>query len=510
MDIHYLEYLFEPRSVAVIGASNQPSSVGTKVFDNLLQSFTGKLYPANPKHKEIAGNPCFASVKEINQPVDLAVIVTPAATVPQIMAECGTKHIPYAVIISAGFSETNEAGRNPQGSQAALSHTAAMIGPDEVFSAVLHQTGTLRVMTIEQLFSAAKVFSDHRHIQDNRLFIITNGGGAGVIAADRAADLGITLANHNPIDILGDATPARYQEVITACLNEKSCDGLLVILVPVAMSQPLEVAQQIVKLNEQTDKPILVCWIGQKQIESLQELFIKNKIPCFTTPEAAIDAFFYLASYQSQQQFLQQAFEPTPHRSPINISEARSIIDASTQEHRTVLTALESKALLKAFGIPVTQTIAAQSIEDAITAAKRLGFPLVMKIHSPDITHKQDVGGVRLNITQPNQVAEIYKQMLNEVKEKCPHAKILGITLKPVYKTPYDRELIVGISSNPVFGPTISFGAGGTAVEIWHDYAIALPPLNSFITHDLIQRTRVSKLLAKFRHMPAANLAAIQ
>ena len=643
MDTHGLEHLFEPRSVAVIGASTQPSSVGTKVFSNLRQSFTGKLYPVNPKYKEIEGKPCFASVKDIPQPVDLAVIVTPAATVPQIMAECGTKHIPYAVIISAGFSETNEAGhaleqqiieqakkhhirfvgpnclgimrsnlglnatfsnnsatngklafvsqsgalcaaildwaakeqigfstmvslgngadinfselldylahdkqtdcillyiegirqssrfitslraatrlkpvialkagRNPQGSQAALSHTAAMIGSDEVFSAVLHQTGTLRVMTIEQLFSAAKVFSDHHRIQNDRLFIVTNGGGAGVIAADRAADLGIKLENHNPIDILGDATPARYQEVITTCLNKKNCDGLLVILVPVAMSQPLEVAQQIVKLNEQTDKPILVCWMGQKQIESSQGLFIKNKIPCFNTPEAAIDAFFYLASYQKQQQFLQKASELIPNFNHSNISEARSIINTAIQEHRTVLTAFESKAILKAFGIPVTQTLAVQSAANAVTAAKKLRFPIVMKINSPDITHKKDVGGVRLNIIETDKIAEIYMQMINEVKKKCPHAKILGVTLEPMYKTPYDRELIVGISSDPVFGPTISFGAGGTAVEVWRDYAIALPPLNTFLAYDLIRRTRVSKLLEKFRHMPAANLEAIQ
>lgn len=655
MSEHYLSRLFEPRSIAVIGASNQSASVGTKVFNNLLQSFAGKLYPVNPKYKEIQGNPCFTSVKDINQPIDLAVIVTPANTVPQIIAECGTKQISYAVIISAGFSETDEtgnaleqqiieharkhhirfvgpnclgimrsniglnatfsnnfaangklafvsqsgalcaaildwataekfgfstvvslgngadinfsevldylaldnqtdgillyieglrhassfvanlraatrlkpviamkAGRNLQGSQAALSHTAAMMGSDEVFTAALHQTGTIRIMSTEQLFSAIKVFSSHHCAPGNRLLIVTNGGGAGVIAADHATDLAIELPKataesssnhrlrHNPIDILGDATPTRYHEVITTCLNEENYDGLLVILVPVAMSQPLEVAQQLVKLNEQTDMPVLACWMGKRQVKSSRELFIKNNIPCFATPEAAIDAFFYLASYHSKQQFLQKASEPTVYQDPIDTTSAYSIINTAISKHRTLLTTIESKAILKAFGIPTTQTIAAQSVEDALAAAKLVGFPIAMKINSPDITHKKDVGGVKLNITQVDEVAKTYIQMINEVKKKCPQAKILGVTIEPMYKTPYDRELIVGISHDLVFGPIISFGAGGTAVEIWRDYAMALPPLNSFLAYDLIQRTRVSKLLAEFRHMPAANLTVIQ
>lgn len=663
MAIHYLDKLFNPKSIAVIGASDKPLSVGAKVFNNLLQGgFAGEIYPVNPKHKELQGKRCYSSIADIDATIDLAVIVTPAVTVPNVMTECGAKNIRQVIILSAGFSEIKgegeqleqkvveiahqfhmrfigpnclgvmrpsiglnatfenspilpgnlafvsqsgalcaaildwaveeeigfstlvslgnsadidfgeildylaldsktdcillyiegirharsfmsglraasclkpviaiKAGRSSQGTRAAISHTGAMIGADDVFDAALRRAGVVRVMSIKQLFSAAEVFSSKHRTKGNKLTVITNGGGAGVMAADHASDLNIPLpelaattttnfnsalpnhwSHHNPIDILGDATPQRYQKVMEACLQDVNCDGLLTILIPVSMSQPLKVAEQLVTLSQNTDKPILACWMGREQVTSSWELFAKHHVPYFSTPETAVEAFSYLANYQQNQQLLLQVPDPIADSSPSDIAGAQLIIDSAAVEHRKVLTTIESKAILKAFGIPITQTVTAETATEALIAAESLGFPVVMKINSPDITHKQDVGGVQLNITNAEAVGTFFNQIIANAKKKQPDAKILGVTIERMYKTPNDRELMIGVLQDPVFGPTINFGAGGSLVEIMQDRAIALPPLNQYLAKNLIARTRIAKLLGEFRNKPAVNLQAIE
>lgn len=659
---HKLDNLFAPRSIAVIGATDKANSVGRKVFKNLLQgNFVGKIYAVNPKHKEVQSQPCFSSVKKIDQSVDLVVITTPAKTVPAILRECGEKYVYAAIVISAGFSETGQlgkeleqtivetarryhirlmgpnclglmrpsikinatfdnnvalpgdlafvsqsgalsasildwavkkhigfsaivslgngadvdfgdvldyltsdpetksillyiegihntqrfmsalraaarvkpviaikAGRHPQGSRAALSHTGALIGDDDVFDSALRRAGALRVFTIEELFLATKVLSSNYRVKGNRLMIISNGGGAGVMAADRAAELSITLPtlnettlsalNHvlpaqwshqNPVDIIGDATPQRYHAALDICAKDDEIDGILTLLVPVAMSRPLKVARQVVQDAKQYNKPILACWMGERQVKSSWKLFETHNMLYFDTPEKAVVAFSYLADYQRNQQLLLQPIEPFSLHPKPDIAKARLIVESALAEHRTVLTTIESKAILTAFLIPVTQAINTCSSDEAINIAKSFGFPVVMKINSHDISHKQDIGGVFLNINSVESVCNTFAELIANAKKYQPDAKILGVTVEPMCKNLSDRELMIGVMHDKVFGPVISFGAGGTLVEIMKDRALALPPLNPLIARQLIDQTRIVKLLGEFRHMPAVNLEKI-
>ena len=415
-------------------------------------------------------------------------------------------------------------GRQVQGMRAAHSHTGALVGSDDVFDAALRRAGAVRVMSIEELFSAVHVFSSPKRTQGNKLAIITNGGGAGVLAADRAAELNISLStlnkkmltaldkvlpkawsHQNPIDILGDATPQRYHDAIQICSQDNNIDGLLIILTPVAMTDPLSVAQQIILDTEQNIKPILVCWMGGAHVQQSKKLFSKHQIPYFDTPERAVEAFFYLSEYQRNQTLLQQVPSSTPFSFQSDIDAATSIFHTVMSEKRTILTTIESKKILNAFGITTTHPIAVSSSKEALAAAKSIKFPLVMKINSPDITHKQDVNGVRLNIRDLESVEKTFNQLVADAKHYKPTANILGVTLEPMLQTINDRELMLGVIQDKVFGPAISLGIGGSLVEVIQDIAIALPPLNSIIIKQLIERTHLAKLLAPFRNKVAAN-----
>jgi len=419
-------------------------------------------------------------------------------------------------------------GVNHQGSRAALSHTGAIIGNDDVFDAALKHAGVVRVGTIDELFSAAEILSSrHYQVKGNRLIIITNGGGAGVMAADHASKLNVSLpelsqktieslnkvlpkqwSHHNPVDIIGDATPERYHVALDICSKE-SVDGVLSILVPVAMSDPIKVAKQIIRDSKHSEKLILACWMGEKQVRSSWKLFDKHKIAFFNTPEKAISAFSYLADYYYNQQLLLQIPKPFSPEVQPDIAVAHSIIELALKENRNILTTIESKKILKAFLIPVTEVEEAKTTEEAITIGRDMGFPLVMKINSPDISHKQEANGVVLNITNEQTVQETFNKLMDSAKKIFPNAHILGVTLEPMIKGPYDRELMIGVINDKVFGPVISFGAGGTFVEINKDRALALPPLNKFLAERLIARTKIAKALKKFRNMPAISMDAI-
>lgn len=654
MGQHYLKNLFSPKSIAVIGASDRADSVGMKVFKNLLQSgYKGKLYPVNPKHQSVQGETCYASLSDIKKPVDLAMIATPAKTLPALMETCGSVKTHMAVVLTSGFSEEGDAGKaleqsflekakshhihilgpnclgimrphvkmnatfdnstalpgsialvsqsgaiaagimdwaasrqigfstmislgnaadigfgeildylavdpltksillyiegvrhtrhfmsalraaarmkpviaikagkNSQGARAALSHTGALIGNDDVFDMALRRAGAVRVMTIEDLFAASEILSSPKKVNGNRLMIITNGGGAGVMAADRAHDLNIELpalndslkeklnavlpnqwSHQNPIDIIGDATPERYHQTIDLCQQEE-VDGILTLLVPVSMSDPLQVAKQVIKDSKKTDKFLLTSWIGENQVKSSWDLFAQHHIPCFSTPEKAVEAFSYLANYYANQRFLMQVPASFSLRSQPDLTACRNIINAALADKRNVLSARETKNILKAFGIPVSEMMVARTAEEAVTVAKQIGFPVVMKIDSPDITHKSDVQGVRLGLTSEEEVKTAFSTMMKAVKTAQPEAKILGVTVEQQCQSANDRELLIGIMHDKVFGPVITFGAGGTYVEIMHDRSLALPPLNRFIAENMIARTRIAKTLNAFRGKP--------
>jgi len=420
-------------------------------------------------------------------------------------------------------------GRHDAGSRAVLSHTGALVGSDDVFDAALRRAGVVRVESIGGLFSAARSLASHHSYSGNRLAIITNGGGPGVMAIDRAVDLGVSIASlsaetverlnqvlpaiwshNNPVDIIGDATPQRYRDAVSLCMEDSGVDGALVILTPQAMTQPLEVAQSLVEAAGTFRKPLLTCWMGDSQIMDGRTLFAQAGIPSFRTPEAAVEAYSYITAYYRNQRLLAQAPEPLAHHDVPDVEGARMVIESVLAERRTVLSEMESKALLSAFHIPVAKTVVARSPNEALLLAEEFGFPVAMKINSPDITHKSDAGGVKLNLMNAAAVRAAYNEIIEEVKTIRPDARVDGIAVQPMVLKPNGRELMVGVISDPLFGPVISFGAGGTAVEVLGDRTIALPPLNGLLVRELISGTRIAKLLGSFRHMPPVQMEALE
>jgi len=420
-------------------------------------------------------------------------------------------------------------GRHEAGSKAAMSHTASLVGSDDAFDAAVRRAGVVRVKTVTELFSAAKALSCGFHPSGNRLAIVTNGGGPGVMATDRASDLGLVMANlsdttmerlnqvlppnwshGNPVDVIGDAQVDRYQHAVTACLEDPNVDGVLTILTPQAMTKPLEAAQAVIALSNQYKKPLLTCWMGEAQVADSRKAFATARTPNFRTPEPAVEVFSYLSEYYKNQKLLKQMPGPLSDHLAPDVEGARMVIEGALLDKRKVLSEMESKALLSAFHIPVAQTMVAHSPNEALLIAQQLGFPVAMKVNSRDISHKSDAGGVMLNLENAQAVRAAYHEITENVKRNRPDAHMEGISIQPMIIKPNGRELMVGVINDPVFGPVITFGAGGTMVEIMGDRSVTLPPLNTFLVKDLIQGTRISKLLGAFRHMPAADMAALE
>lgn len=420
-------------------------------------------------------------------------------------------------------------GRHAVGAKASLSHTSALVGVDNVFNAAVSRVGAVRVQTVTQLFTAAKALSLGFCPFGSRLAIVTNGGGPGVMAADRAADLGLTVvpltdttlqyldqhlpshwSHSNPVDVIGDAGADRYYHAVKACLSDENVDGVLTILTPQAMTAPLESAQALIELSGKQCKPLLACWMGETQVAAAREAFAKTRIPHFRTPEPAVEVFSHLSAYYRNQQLLRQMPGPLSHHLEPEVESARLIVEGAMQERRKVLTQMESKAVLAAFHIPVAQTMLARSPHEALIIAQQLGFPVAMKVNSPDITHKSDVGGVLLNLKTAHEVLATYPHLLDTVRGKRPNSKLDGVSIEPMILKPNGRELMIGVTSDPVFGPVITFGSGGTEVEIKSTPVVALPPLNKFLTQELIRESNIARLLEAFRQMPPANLEALE
>jgi len=662
-DRHYLSPLFEPAAVAVIGASEEPGSVGEVLVQNILAAgYAGELFAVNPRHETVHGIRCYPNIADVPRRVDLAVIATPAATVPDVIAQCGSAGVHAAVVITAGFSETGAAGaklerallesarrnrlrvlgpsclglmrpalglnatfaqesalpgslglvsqsgavctamldwarpnglgfssvislggstdldfgeivdylvtdpktehillyvegvrnarrfvsglraaarvkpvivmkvgRHPVGSRAASSHTGAIVGMDDVFDAVVKRAGVIRVGSVGQLVAAAQALAARVRPQGERLAIVTNGGGPGVMAADRAADLGIPLAplaqqtidslkpvlpenwsHGNPLDLIGDAGTERYRAAVAACLADPNVDGLLAILSPQAMTKPVDAARAVIESAHESSKPVLACWMGEERVAEARALLSSAGIPVFRTPEPAIETFAYVSAFYRNQRALLQVPGPRTEGPAPDLEAARMIGETALSERRTVLTEMESKALLAAFGIPVAKTVVARSAHEAMLVAEEMGYPVVLKVDSPDVTHKSDVDGVRLGLHNAQAVRSAYQEIIEAVGRKRANARISGISVQPMVTRPNARELMVGVMRDPVFGPAIVFGAGGTTVEVLHDRAVALPPLNAFLVEDMIRGTRVSMLLGAYRNLPPANRPAIE
>ena len=429
-----------------------------------------------------------------------------------------------------------KSGRHAAGAAAALSHTGALAGADHAYQAAFRRAGILRVREMSELFSAAELLASVPKLPGERLAIITNGGGAGVLAADRLSDLGGELAklspatiaaldrilpatwsHRDPVDIIGDADAARFSAALDAVIGDPGVDAALVINCPTALNPSLEAAKAVTgvvgrRLSEgEPVKPVLTAWLGATAAESSRAHFAASSIPTFDTPADAIEGFAHLARYSRAQTEL-MATPPLVSQTGLDDARVRAIIAGARSAGREVLSEHEGKAIIEAYGIPVASTAIAKSPEEA----ERLSAPLiaahgacVIKILSPDISHKSDVGGVRLDLETPAQVRDAASLMLSRIAAIGKTARIEGFTIEPMIRRPEAQELLLGLSVDPTFGPLITFGAGGIAVEVLKDVAHALPPLDPNLARDLMRQTRIWPLLQGYRDRPPADIDAV-
>ena len=422
-----------------------------------------------------------------------------------------------------------KAGRNEAGNKLALTHSATIVGSDDVFDAALRRAGAVRVQSFVQLFSAAKCLASRYRPTGRRLGIISNGGGPGVLAADWVSELELQLgvlseasqAELLPllppkadlrglVDLSEDAKPEHYKLALSKALSDRQMDGVLVICAPKPGQDALGMAQAVVDCKAQVHKPLIVCWMGDSSVGGARELLAKARIPSFRTPEAAVGAFGNIASYYQNQLLLQQTPPPLTEMAKPDVEGARLLIEGVLSERRTLLTEMESKALLSAFHIPVTQTVLTRSANEAMMMATQLGFPVALKVDSPDIAHKSDVNGVVLNLHNAIAVRDAYQAITEAVHKAKPDAQINGITVQTMAKKRRGRELYIGLDTEAPFGPVIAFGAGGVMIELMNDRAMELPPLNQYLARQLIARSRVSATLGEWRGAEAVDQSALE
>ena len=422
-----------------------------------------------------------------------------------------------------------KAGRKTAGNKAARTHSGAIVGSDDVFDAALRRAGAVRVRSFVALFSAAKCLASRYRAVGRRLAIITNGGGPGVLAADWISEINLQLGQLSAasaealkavlpaqaslcdlIDLSEDASPEHYRLALDAASKEKEIDGILVIHSPKTGCDAAAVAAALADFKVRISKPLLTCWMGDASVGEARTVLNTAMIPTFRTPEAAVGAFGNIASFYQNQQLLQQTPPPLSTLAKPDIEGARLLIESVLAERRNVLTEMESKALLSAFHIPVTKTILARNANEAMMIATQLGFPVALKIDSPDITHKSDVNGVALNVMNAVGVRDTYNDMMQAVKRNQPNARINGVTIQNMARHKRGREIYIGLVTDDPFGPVIAFGAGGTMIELMNDRAMELPPLNQFLARSLIDRARVSETLGEWRGATAVDMDALE
>ncbi|HUZ31515.1 MAG TPA: bifunctional acetate--CoA ligase family protein/GNAT family N-acetyltransferase [Xanthobacteraceae bacterium] len=429
-----------------------------------------------------------------------------------------------------------KSGRHAQGAKAALTHTGALAGSDAVYDAAFRRAGLLRVLDLDELFAASETLGHLTAVSGKRLAILTNGGGVGVLAVDRLIELGGELAaispdtmqkldaalpriwsHANPADIAGDADAARYAAALGHLLDDPANDAVLVMNVPTALASPADAAKSIVAVAAQHRarrsplKPIFAMWIGQSDASA--KVFEDARIPSYATETAAVFGFTHLVRYQEARNLLMAVPPSLPHDFAPNSDAVRPVLDGVLSEKRVWLDPAELSRVFSAYGIPVTPAVLARNPDEAVAAAKPFladGTPVVLKIQSPDIVHKSEVGGVQLNLATERAVREAADDILKKARAAKPNARITGVTMFPMIVRPKARELIVGVADDPTFGPVIVFGQGGTAVEVISDKALALPPLDLDLARGLIARTRVCRILKAYRNVPAADERAIE
>ena len=659
-----LDVFFSPRSVAVIGATENPGSVGRTLLWNLLTTqFGGTIFPVNPKRPSVLGIKAYANIAAVPEPVELAVIVTPAATVPDLVAQCAEAGVRGAIVISAGFKEIGaegaelerqvlqnakrggmriigpnclgimspfsglnatfahrmalpgtvgflsqsgalmtaildwsleahvgfsaflslgsmldvswgdlidylgddpqtqsiviymesigdarsflsaarevalrkpviviKAGRTEAAAKAAASHTGSLTGSDEVLDAAFRRSGVLRVDSIADLFSMAEVLAKQPRPRGPRLTVVTNAGGPGVLATDALVAQGGTLApisegamaafnailppqwsHNNPIDVLGDAPPQRYAEALKAAAANPDSDGTLVILTPQSMTDPTHTAELLKQHAHTHGKPLLASWMGGPGVAAGVAILNAAGIPTFPYPDMAARAFSDMWRYSYNLAGIYETPQMAGHGSAETTDRAAAerIVSAARDGGRTLLTELESKRILSCYGIPTIPTRIAARAEQAVQLAAELGYPAVLKLHSETITHKTDVGGVRLDLRDDAAVREAFLAIRESVAAKAGAEHFGGVTVQPMVRLE-GYELILGSSIDPQFGPVLLFGAGGQLVEVWKDRALALPLLNSTLARRMMEQTKIYTALQGVRGRPPVPLAALE
>jgi len=421
-----------------------------------------------------------------------------------------------------------KAGRTQAGALAAASHTGALAGEDSIYDAAFKRAGILRVKTFEELFDCAELLAKQPRPSGPGLAIVTNAGGLGVMAADALSDYGhepVALATEtiekldailppywskrNPIDMLGDVTPDLYRKVVEICLFAKEVNGLLIMSAPQALTDTTEVAASLVDLFRKKSFPIFTSWVGGAEMQRGREIFNQAGIPAFNTPERAVRAFMDIYHNSRNIQMLQQIPARLPKQLEFNREKVKKLIQARLATKNRLLTEMEAKSLLSAYGIPVNRVEQAASKEEAVKKAKDLGFPVVLKINSRDITHKSDAKGVCLNLINGKEVKDAFEMILENAIAYNPQAKIEGVTIQAMAESP-DFELILGTKKDRDFGPVILFGMGGILTEVLQDSAIALPPLNRLLAKRLMKETKIYQLLKGYRNIPPANIQLLE
>jgi acetyltransferase len=419
-----------------------------------------------------------------------------------------------------------KSGRSPAGARAAASHTGAMAGEDAVYDAAFKRAGIVRVDTIEELFDCAELMAKQPRPRGSRLAILTNGGGPGVMATDTLARHGQEPApldpetlqafdaflpdfwsRGNPIDILGDASAKRFGRALEVCFNSKNLDGVLVILAPQALTDPLSVAETLAAAIQQRRFPIFACWMGGKRIATAVDVLNEAGIPTYDTPERAVRAFLYMVEYSRNIEMLLEVPPKIAGNLAFDQEKARKLFAGAPDQG--FVSESDSKEILTAYGLPVIKTQIATTEAQAVQIAREMGYPVVMKLHSPDITHKTDAGGVRLDLRGDADVGEAYRQIESSARQYKPDARVEGVTLQPYFSNP-DYEILLGAKRDPNFGPVMLFGMGGIYTEVLKDRSLGLPPMNRLLARRLMQETKAYSLMKGYRNRPAADIEHLE
>lgn len=670
MTIRNLEYAFRPKSVALIGASPRPNSIGNVIARNLLGGgFKGDIYFVHPTHERVEGQGVHHSLKELGHPPDLAVVATPAETVPHIIGELGQMGNRAAVIISAGFGERGDVqgqqlcqkvldrakghllrivgpnclglmvpqiglnasfvhlnplkgniafvaqsgaiqsavldwatsrgigfshfvalgdmadvdfgdmldylctdhragaillyieavthakkfmsaaraasrlkpviilkgGRHGESAKAVTSHTGAIAGSDIVYDAAFRRSGMLRVYTMQELFDSVETLARARvSSKGARMVILTNGGGLGVLAADSLIDEGGELAalsektlrrlhavlpplwsHGNPVDMIGDADRGRYRDSLLALLDNEDTDAILALNCPNAILPSLEAAEAVVEIirarreAKQQSPLVLAAWTGGDSVREAKALFAREGIPHYDTPSEAVQAFMQMVRYRRNQEMLMEVPPRVPEKVVRDPAAALSIISGALARGKEWLNEVESKSVLEAYGIDVLKSHFAATPDQAGEIAETIGKTVVLKILSSDVVHKSDVGGVQLNLTQKGEVVTAARRMMERVKERYPGARIEGFSVQEMVFFPNSQELIMGMTQDIHFGPVLLFGQGGLSAEIVRDQALALPPLNMHLAHELMSRTKIHRIIQGYRNIPPLDTEGV-